>query len=70
VNRKRKITIQVPAELLRRARRCTGEGITLTVCRGLELLAVRWACDELRKLRGKVALDLDLEELRRDRAPV
>ncbi|MCL4818636.1 MAG: hypothetical protein KJ067_05825 [Vicinamibacteria bacterium] len=62
-----KVTIEVPADLLRRARRSTGEGITATVRRGLELVAARNAYEELRKLRGKVDLGLDLEELRRDR---
>ena len=62
-----KVTIEIPAELLRRARRSTGEGITATVRRGLELVAARRAYQELRGLRGKIRLDLDVEALRRDR---
>jgi len=62
-----KVTIEVPAELLRCARQSTGEGITATVRRGLELLAARSACEKLRRLRGKVRLSLDVEALRRDR---
>lgn len=62
-----KVTIEVPADLLRRARRSTGEGITATVRKGLELVAARSAYEELRRLRGKVRLDLDLEALRQDR---
>lgn len=62
-----KVTIEVPAELLKRARRSTGEGITATVRRGLELVAARTAYEDLRRLRGKVKLTLDLDELRRDR---
>jgi hypothetical protein len=62
-----KVTIEVPAELLRRAQRSTGEGITATVRRGLELVATRTAYEELRRLRGKVRLSIDLDELRRDR---
>jgi hypothetical protein len=62
-----KVTIEVPADLLRRARRSTGQGITATVRRGLELVAARPAFEELRRLRGQVKLDLDLEQLRRDR---
>ena len=62
-----KVTIEVPAELLRRARRSTGEGITATVRRGLELLAARRAYADLRRLRGAVRLSLDLEALRDDR---
>ena len=63
----RKVTIEVPAELLRRARRSTGEGITATVRRGLELVAARSAYEDLRRLRGTVRLAIDLEALRQDR---
>jgi hypothetical protein len=62
-----KVTIEVPAELLRRARRSTGEGITATVRRGLELVAARGAYQKLRRLRGQVRLSLDVEALRQDR---
>jgi len=62
-----KLTVEVPTELLRRARRSTGEGITATVRRGLELLAARRAYDQLRKLKGKVPLSIDLDSLREDR---
>jgi hypothetical protein len=64
---KQKVTIEVPAELLRRARRSTGEGITATVRRGLELVAARSAYEELRRLRGSVRLSIDVAALRRDR---
>ena len=63
----RKVTIEVPAELLRRARRSTGEGITATVRRGLELVAARSAYEDLRRLRGAVNLTIDVEALRQDR---
>ena len=62
-----KLTIEVPTDLLRRARRSTGEGITATVRRGLELVAARGAYEDLRSLRGKVRLAVDLETLRQDR---
>lgn len=62
-----KITAHVPVETLRRARAATGEGVTETVRLGLEMLASARAAAELRRLRGKVRLDIDLEELRRDR---
>jgi hypothetical protein len=64
---RQKITVEVPQDLLRRARRSTGEGITATVRRGLELVAARESYEALRKLRGKVKLSLDLEALRQDR---
>ena len=62
-----KVTIEVPTDLLKRARRSTGEGITAAVRRGLELVASRSAYEELRRLRGKVHLAIDLAALRRDR---
>ena len=62
-----KITAHVPLESLRRAQAATGKGITETVRLGLDLLASARAAEELRRLRGKVRLDLDLAELRRDR---
>ncbi|MGQ0663522.1 MAG: hypothetical protein ACT4P2_08015 [Pseudomonadota bacterium] len=67
MNKVKKITAHVPAALLRRARVATGKGITETVRLGLDLLASAKAAQELRRLRGKVRLDLDLAELRRDR---
>ncbi|MGH6953605.1 MAG: hypothetical protein ACREGL_05440 [Alphaproteobacteria bacterium] len=62
-----KITAHVPADLLRKARRATGKGITETVRLGLGMVASSRAAAELRRLRGKVRLKIDLEELRRDR---
>jgi len=63
----RKITIHVDGALLRRAQRCTREGVTATIRRGLELVAAGEAYDRLRALRGKVALSVDVKTLRQDR---
>ncbi len=63
----RKITLQLPAELVERAQACTGKGITETIRLGLERLAVAEAYEGLRKLRGKVHLDINLDDLREDR---
>jgi hypothetical protein len=63
----RKVTVELPGELLRQAQRTTGAGITATIRRGLELVAAGRAYEELRKLRGKLTLTIDLEELRKDR---
>jgi Arc/MetJ-type ribon-helix-helix transcriptional regulator len=63
----RKITVHVPEQLLARAQKAAGAGITETVRRGLELLAAREAYQGLRKLRGKVKFSIDLDELRSDR---
>ncbi len=62
-----KITAHVPVELLHRARAATGKGITETVRLGLDMLASAKAAEGLRRMRGKLRLDLDLAELRRDR---
>ena len=62
-----KITAHVPAELLRRAKAATGKGTTETVRQALDMLAAAAAADGIRSLRGKVNLDIDLTELRRDR---
>jgi hypothetical protein len=63
----RKITVHVPAELLRKAQRTTKAGITSTVRLGLELAAAGEAYRKLRALRGRVKVALDLDTLRADR---
>jgi hypothetical protein len=63
----RKVTMELPDDLLRSAQEATGEGITETVRRGLRLVAAGKAYRELRKLRGKVRFSVDIAALRRDR---
>jgi len=63
----RKITVEVPEDLLENALASTGEGITQTVRQGLELVAAGRAYDELRRLRGKLRLGIEIESLREDR---
>ena len=63
----RKITALLPEELLQRAMKATGEGITPTLRRGLELVAAKDAYEELLKLKGRFDLKIDLGELRSDR---
>ena len=62
----KKLTLQVPTDLLIRATQATGEGITPTIRRGLELVAASGAYQNLRSLKGKVKLDIDVEKIRRD----
>ena len=62
-----KITVEVPSDLLERAQKATGEGVTSTVREGLRVLASRHAQRELTKHRGKVKFTLDLDALREDR---
>jgi len=63
----RKITIEIPEELLEKAQQATGSGITQTVRTGLQLVAASETYDRLRHLRGKVKFSVTLEELRADR---
>ena len=63
----RKITVEVPEDLIERALQASGEGVTATVRRGLELVAAGRAYEDLKALRGKVRISVDLERLREDR---
>jgi hypothetical protein len=57
----------VPADLLEKAQRASGTGITQTVLTGLQLLAASEIYARLRQLRGKVRFSLTVEELKADR---
>ena len=63
----RKITVELPAELLEKAQRASGAGITETVRTGLQLVAASQAYARLRQLRGKVRFSRTLAELKADR---
>jgi len=63
----KKVTVDLPEDLLRRAQKATGEGITATIRSGLRLVAARDAYEELRRLRGRVRFSVDWRELREDR---
>lgn len=63
----RKVTIILSKDLLKKAKSYTGEGLTPTIRRGLELIAAGHAYDGLRRLRGKVRLNVNLKRLREDR---
>ncbi len=60
-----KVTVNVPAKLLERARATTGRGITETIVMGLEELERRRRLAELGRLRGKVRFELDLQDTRK-----
>jgi hypothetical protein len=53
----RKITVNVPAELLERAQRATGADITQTIIAGLQLVAARETYAALRRMRGELSLE-------------
>jgi len=62
--RTRKITVEVPEELLDKAQKASGEGITQTVRAGLRLVAASRAYARLRQLRGKVHFSRGWRELK------
>lgn len=65
--RRRKITIEIDEQLLRRAQKQSGEGITGTIRQGLQILAAADAYKKLARMRGKVKFSVDLQTLREDR---
>ena len=67
MNTARKITVEVPLELLEKAQRASGTGVTQTVRAGLQLVAASQTYARLRKLRGKVRFSRSVTELKADR---
>jgi hypothetical protein len=63
----RKITVEVPQDLLNKAQRASGKGITQTVRTGLQLLAASQAYDRLLQSQGKVRFSRSWQELKDDR---
>jgi hypothetical protein len=63
----RKITVEVPEDLLEKAQQASGAGITQTVRTGLQLVAASHAYARLRELRGKVRFSQSTDELKADR---
>lgn len=61
----KKVTVNLPAQLLARARENTGLGITETIVRGLEELDRQQKRSALRALRGAIRMELDLDKTRR-----
>jgi len=63
----RKVTLNLPADLLKKALTASGAGVTETIRQGLELVAASKAYDALVQMKGKVPFNLDIKEIRRDR---
>ena len=63
----RKITVEVPPDLLKKAQRASGAGITDTIRTGLQLVAASRTYARLRQFRGKVRFSKTLAELKSDR---
>ncbi len=63
----RRITANLPGDLLDDAMSVTGKGITETLIEGLRLVRRTRAYEKARALRGKLQLQIDLEESRERR---
>jgi hypothetical protein len=63
----KRVTVNLPDELLRDAEVATGQGITETLIAGLKLLAHRRAYTKALALRGKLDLQINLD-ISRERA--
>jgi hypothetical protein len=63
----RKVTVELPAELLEKAQKASGTGVTQTIRAGLQLVAASRTYARLRELRGKVRFSRTADELKDDR---
>ncbi|PYT33002.1 MAG: hypothetical protein DMG58_09000 [Acidobacteria bacterium] len=63
----RKVTVMLPKDLVERATKATGVGLTPTIRKGLESVVVAGAYQRIRERRGKVHLMINVDELREDR---
>lgn len=57
----------LPEDLVERAMKASGEGLTPTLRKGLELIAARQTYNSLLNLKGKFDLKIDLDKMREDR---
>jgi len=64
---RRKITVEIPRDLLDRAQKASGTGITQTVRMGLQLVAASRTYARLRQFRGNVRFSRRLADLKADR---
>jgi hypothetical protein len=67
VTRGRRITADLPEQLLEEAMKVTGQGITETLVEGLHLVRRARAYEKAMALRGKVKLSIDLGASREHR---
>ena len=63
----RKITVQLPTDLMERAQKASGQSLTETIRQGLRLVAAGETFRQVAKLRGSVKFSVDLARLREDR---
>lgn len=64
----KRITANLPERLLGDAMAVTGKGITETLVEGLQLVRQRRAFERAMALKGKLHLEVDLEESRERRS--
>lgn len=64
----RRVTANLPTELLEDAMETTGKGITGTLTEGLELVRRTRAYRKAMSLKGALELEIDLDESRERRA--
>jgi hypothetical protein len=60
MNGTRRVTANLPVELLEQATKASGKGITETLVAGLTLVKRGAAARKARALRGRIRLDVDL----------
>lgn len=60
----KRITANIPKKLLDEALKATKAGITETLVEGLHLVRRRRAYDKAMELKGKLKLDINLDETR------
>jgi len=61
----KRVTVNLPADVLETAQRLTGKGITPTLIDGLVELEKRAKRSALAELEGKLRFELDLKKTRR-----
>ena len=59
-----KVTVMLPRDLVERAKRVSGLGLTPAIRRGLEAVAATEAYETLRQHRGKERFSISIAELR------
>lgn len=60
----KRITANLPADLLEEALEATGQGITETLVQGLTLVRHTRAYEKGMRLKGKLKLNIDIDKLR------
>ena len=57
----KRITANLPEDLLFEATQVTKQGITETLIQGLQMIKRSSAFEKIQKLRGKIDMDIDLD---------